>query len=357
MGGKSDPPPPPDYTGAATATAAGNLEAAKQAQIGNMINQVTPQGTVTYTPIGQTDDVTRWQQTVSLSPAQQALYNQNQAINQQLGNVANKGVGYVQKALNQPLSFQGMQALQSPQLIQQKASDMAYQNATRYLDPQFQRQQSGLENQLSNQGITRGSEAWNNAMQQQDMARQQAYEGARNQAYLQGMQGAQQLYGQGMGTRQQQLTEEQLLRQDPINMLNAARTGQQMQVTQQPQVATSAPGQRVTTAGPDLLGAATATGQYNQGVYNAQQAGQGQMLGGLFQLGAAGIPSIFASDRRLKRNIKQIGKLNNGLNVYSYEYVWGQPSIGVMADEVEHIQGAVVEHPSGFKMVDYSKVI
>lgn len=285
MGGKSSPPPAPDYAGAAQATAAGNLEAARQAQIGNMINQVTPQGTVTYNPIGQQDGVTRWQQTVALSPEQQALYNQNQAINQQLGNVATQGVGYVQQALNQPLSFQGMQALQSPELIQQRASDAAYQNATRYLDPQFQRQQASLENQLANQGITRGSEAWNNAMQQQDMARQQAYEGARNQALLQGMQGAQQLYGQGIGTRQQQLTEAQLLRQDPINMLNAVRTGQQMQVTQQPNVATSAPGQLATTAGPDLLGAAAATGQYNQGVYNAQQAGQGGMLGGLFNLG------------------------------------------------------------------------
>lgn len=293
MGGKSSAPPPPDYAGAAQATAAGNLEAARQAQIGNMINQVTPQGTVTYNPIGRQDGVTRWQQTVNLSPEQQALYQQNQAINRQLGNVAQQGVGYVQQALNQPFSFQGMQTLQSPQMLQQQASDAAYQNAARYLDPQFQRQQASIENQLANQGITRGSEAWNNAMQQQQMARQQAYEGARNQAYLQGMQGAQQLYGQGMGTRQQQLSEAQLLRQDPINMLNAVRTGQQMQVTQQPQVGVSSPGQLAATAGPDLLGAASATGQYNQGVYNAQQARQGNMLGGLFNLGSAALPVFF----------------------------------------------------------------
>lgn len=286
---KPSAPAAPDYAGAAQATAAGNLEAAKQARIGNMVNQVTPQGNVTYDPIGQTDGVTRWQQTVNLSPEQQALYNQNQEVNQQLGNVAQQGVGYVQEALNQPLTFDQMQSLQSPQILQQQASDAAYQNATRYLDPQFQRQQAGLENQLANQGITRGSEAWNNSMQQQDMAKQQAYEGARNQAYQQGMQGAGQFYNQGMGTRQQQIAEAQTLQQNPINMLNAVRTGQQMQVTQQPQVGTSSPGQMATTAGPDLLGAANATGQYNQGVYNAQQAGRSGMLGGLFSLGAGGL--------------------------------------------------------------------
>jgi hypothetical protein len=354
MGSKSSPPPAPDYAGAAQATAVGNLDAARQAQIGNMVNQVTPQGSVTYNPIGQTDGVTRWQQTVNLSPEQQALYQQNQAINQQLGDVAGQGVGYVQQALNQPLSFQGMQSIQSPELIQQQASDAAYQNATRYLDPQFQRQQAEMENQLSNQGITSGSEAWNNAMQQQDMARQQAYEGARNQAYLQGMQGSQQLYGQGMGTRQQQLSEAQLLRQDPINMLNAVRTGQQMQVSQQPQVGMSAPGQRATTAGPDLLGAASATGQYNQGIYNAQSASDNALMSGLFSLGSAGLKY---SDRRLKKNIERIGTHALGIGLYAWEYLWGEKSEGVMADEVETVMPeAVIVHPNGFKMVNYAMI-
>lgn len=41
-------PPPPDYTGAAKATADGNLEAAKLATEANRVNQVTPWGKVTW---------------------------------------------------------------------------------------------------------------------------------------------------------------------------------------------------------------------------------------------------------------------------------------------------------------------
>jgi hypothetical protein len=80
----------------------------------------------------------------------------------------------------------------NPGQLQQQAADTAYQSATRYLDPQFARQQSGLENQLANQGITRGSEAWNNSMNQFGENKNQAYDQARSQAYTQGLSGANQ---------------------------------------------------------------------------------------------------------------------------------------------------------------------
>ena len=71
---------------------------------------------------------------------------------------------------------------------------------------------------------------------------------------------------------------------------------------------------------------------------------------------AGTLGSAYFSDRRLKTNIKHIGKTHGGINVYSYDYLWGEPGIGVMADEVSHIPGAVHTHSSGYKMVDYSKV-
>jgi hypothetical protein len=100
--------------------------------------------------------------------------------------------GYVQDALNKPFAFSNTQAALNPGQLQQQAADTAYQSATRYLDPQFQRQQSGLENQLANQGITRGSEAWNNATDQFNANKNQAYDQARSQAYTQGLGGANQ---------------------------------------------------------------------------------------------------------------------------------------------------------------------
>ena len=100
--------------------------------------------------------------------------------------------GYVQDALNKPFTFSNTQAALNPGQLQQQAADTAYQSATQYLDPQFQRQQAGLESQLANQGITRGSEAWNNATDQFNANKNQAYDQARSQAYTQGLSGANQ---------------------------------------------------------------------------------------------------------------------------------------------------------------------
>lgn len=367
FGGGQSAPAVPDYASAANATAAGNLENAKLAQVANMVNQYTPQGKVEYKPIGTVDGFTQWGQTVSMSPEQQKLYDQSNRINQGLGDVSEQGLGYVQSALDKPLSFEGMQALQTPGQIQQAASDAAYQNATRYLDPQYERQGARLENQLANQGITRGSEAWNNAMAEQNAAKDMAYSGARNQAYSQGLTGAGQAYNQGLGTRQQQINEAQTLQQNPINMLNAVRSGQQMSAGAQPQVNTSAPGQMATVAGPDLLGAQSA--QYNAqlGAYNAQNAQSAQGLAGLSNMGTAAAAMKTAgmfSDRRMKENIIKVGKLDSGLDLYKFEYKpefkdeAGHGSfIGVMADEAESVfPDSVSVAANGFKQVNYGVI-
>ncbi len=289
-GGKgSSPPPAPDYTGAAQATAAGNKEAAIAAQVGNMVNQQTPYGTVTYNQIGEEYGTPRYQQVVTLSPEQQAAYNKDVAMNAALQDVGQQGLGYVQSALDKPLSFEGMQAIGTPGEIQQQASDAAYQNAMRYVEPRLQRQQASLENQLANQGITRGSEAWNAAMQDAEASRENIYGQAQNAAYTAGLTGAQQAYQQGLGARQQQIAEAQTLQSNPLNMLNAVRTGSQMQTSAMPQVGVSAPGQLATWSGPDLLGATTAMGQYNQGLYNAQSAASSNQMSGMMGLAGTGI--------------------------------------------------------------------
>lgn len=291
-------PAAPDYAAAARQTAAGNASQAQVAQYGSMTNQVTPYGTVSYTrqQVGKTkqgDPLNQWTQTMALSPEQQALYNQNQALNQTLGDIAQTGVGYVQNSMDNPLDFSQNQALQAPGQIQQQASNAAYQNAAQYLDPQFQQSNAQLANRLANQGITQGSEAYNNAMLNAGNQQQQAYESARNQAYLQGQQGAQQQYAQGLGTRQQQIAEQQVLRQDPLNTLNAIRSGQQLQVAQMPQVGVSNPAALQATQGPDMLGAVTAQGQYNQGLYNAQSAAAAQTNAALIGAGGAIGGAIF----------------------------------------------------------------
>ena len=365
-GGKGSAPPAPDYTGAAQVTAQGNKEAAIAAQAGNMVNQYTPYGSVEYNVRGYVDGTPQYEQRVNLSPEQQAAYNKDVAMNAALQDVGIQGVGYVQSALNKPLSFEGMQAIGTPGEIQQQASDAAYQNAMRYVEPRLQRQQASLENQLANQGITRGSEAWNAAMADAEASRENIYGQAQNAAYTAGLTGANQAYNQALGARQQQISEAQTLQQNPINMLNAVRSGSQMQTSAQPQVGTSSPGQLATWSGPDLLGATTAQGQYNQGLYNAQQASNSAMTSGLMGLGGAGMMALAMSDRRTKENIVKIGQLDNGLNIYSFEYkpefknhpLAGHGKfIGVMADEVEMVKPEAVKlMDNGYKMVDYGVI-
>jgi hypothetical protein len=64
--------------------------------------------------------------------------------------------------------------------------------------------------------------------------------------------------------------------------LNALRTGSQ--VTNPSFVNTP---QQQTVGGPNLSGAAQATGQYNQGLFNQQQASANNFNSGLFSLGSA----------------------------------------------------------------------
>ena len=85
--------------------------------------------------------------------------------------------------------------------------------------------------------------------------------------------------------------------------------------------------------------------------YNADLQSRGGFLSGLASLGSA---AILASDRRLKTNISLIGQRPDGLNLYSYDYIWGQPAVGVMADEVAALRpealGPVV---GGYATVNY----
>ena len=77
-------------------------------------------------------------------------------------------------------------------------------------------------------------------------------------------------------------------------------------------------------------------------------------------LGPAPIPSTgydvnYGSDRRLKKNIKLIGKSPSNLNIYSFEYKDKEGIYqGVMSDEIP--QEAVIKHEDGFDRVDYDKI-
>jgi hypothetical protein len=110
-----------------------------------------------------------------------------------------------------------------------------------------------------------------------------------------------------------------------------------------------------------VLGANALSQQQLNNNYQARMTANNALMSGLFQLGGAAIGTMgppTPSDRRLKRDIKRVGTMANGLPVYEYRYVWGRKRhIGVMAQDVLKAGiNAVVRHWTGFLMVDYGKL-
>lgn len=89
----------------------------------------------------------------------------------------------------------------------------------------------------------------------------------------------------------------------------------------------------------------------------SRTAGTGGFLSGIFKA-ATGITSLF-SDRRLKENIKLIGKFGK-FTWYKYNYIGSEVlCVGVMADEVEAImpEAVTLDATTGFKKVNYAMLI
>lgn len=89
-----------------------------------------------------------------------------------------------------------------------------------------------------------------------------------------------------------------------------------------------------------------------------KKTGFGDVLGAVADIGA----SFAGSDKRMKTNIKKLGTVN-GINIYSWTWNklaqsmgWDkkyQYNVGVMAQEVKHIPGAVQEDENGYLLVNY----
>lgn len=269
---KSTPSAPatPDYKGAAEQTAQGNLEAARAAAAANRVNTYTPYGNITYSqPDANNPD--KWNASVELDPSQKKLLDQQNQTSLNLAGLQNSAYDRVQGALNQPYA---------QSYDPTKATNTAYESLMARMNPQYDRQQSQLDSQLANQGITMGSEAWKNAQTQFGQTRNDAQTQAALNAINLGMQQQQQRYAQ-----------ESTNRNNPLNELNAIRTGSQ--VTNPSQINTPQQGQ---TQGANYLGAAQAQGQADQNIYNSQVGSANaanSVLGGIAGQGGAAAMMFF----------------------------------------------------------------
>lgn len=274
--GKSDPPPAPDYAGAASATAAGNLDAARVASKANRVSQYTPYGNLIYTP-GVNNDPDQWRADVELAPEQQQMLDQQNQISLGLGSTMNQGLGYVQQMLDSPLSTEGFTNVDPASVA---GREQVTATLLERMQPSMDRSRQQKENALMIQGHNRGGEAWNAT--QDDLSR--AENDQRMAAVLAGGGEQSRLIGLQDAQRRNQLAETQTLRNEPLATLNAVRTGAQ---PTNPQF-TNVP-QQQTTQGPNLLGAAQSQYGAQMNNYNANQAQNAAMMQGLFSLGGAAL--------------------------------------------------------------------
>ena len=204
-----------------------------------------------------------------------------------------------------------------------------------------------------------GSAGFQNQVVQQNqqtaLQQQQAQNAAQAQQFNQAMQGAQ--FG---NTAAQQALQQQLsLYNQPLNQISALMSGSQVQMPQFQGY------QGANVAAAPIMAGAQAQDQAAMQRYNAAQSGSNALTSGLFgaagmalggPMGGAigqGVAGMF-SDRRLKSNIERVGTHPLGIGIYEYD-IFDRRERGVMAQEVEQVMpSAVIEHPSGFKMVNYA---
>ena len=360
--GTQKAPKTPNYAAAAQATADSNKAAALTTGALNRPTQITPTGSQTWSLKPGADPNNPqpgdWIATTSYSPEQQKLYEGQTAAQQGLVDTANAGVGGlaglgVGQGLGEVApSFTGDVSKTADQFSadRQAISDALYANQTKYLGDQFARDDENLRSQLLSRGLTEGSAAYDNALRDQQRTQNDAYGTAANYATMQSAQ-MQKLMQDALlnsATTQQNLYTQGLSgaateQNQPLNQILALMGGGQVS---QPNL--QAYGQYGQYQGADMLGAAQS--RYNSGLAGAQFNNQvnSQNMQDLAQMGMA----LF-SDRRLKSNIRPLCTLPSGQVLYAYD-IFGQPSVGVMADETA--PDAVMITASGYQAVDYSKI-
>lgn len=251
-------PKAPDPVATAQAQAAMNRDTAITQQQINMMDQNNPWGSINYEQTGVegfTDSSGKWvetpkyTQTTTLTPEQQAIFDQTQASETNLAGIANDQSAFLKDYLNRPFEFDNGDAeqwaydLASPRILQQQGQNEAMLRST-----------------LANKGIREGSAAWNAEMGRLTNANTDQM----NQLALTG--------------RQQAFSEALAGRNQPINEITALLSGSQV----------SNPAQMSGPTPQSGVGGVDYTGLVKDN-YRAEVANQQNMMGGLFGLASAGI--------------------------------------------------------------------
>lgn len=369
----------PDYTAAAQAQAESSREVTEQQTWANRPDQVTPYGSVTWANTPTYDPATgqtlnKWTQNTTLDPKAQAALDSQLSVTQQRSDLAESLTGRMFGEYGPGIdwnSFSSLgatpesQALDSGQKYYDQAGDAVWNQFQSRMGPQFQIQQTQLDQTLRNRGLKPGDQAYDAELAKLRQAQGDQSQTAMNQATTMAGSEASRMFGMDASAsgqnfsqdmqsanyqnqiRQQQIAEAAQQRGFTLNEINALLSGAQVSMPNAP----SFQGATKSDA-TNYMGAAQAQYSAAQDAANATNA----MWGGLMQ-GAGAAASMF-SDMRMKHSIRRVGTTPGGSRLYAYKYHGGLAErIGVLAQvEALHNPDNVGIAENGMLFVNYAGI-
>lgn len=390
-----------DPTNAAKQQGVDNMEMAKFNAANNRPDTYTVFGNQRWARDPENPD--RWILREELSPTEQAKYDKASGIELGALDSLTRAMPKIDEAINSPYKLEGSARTQlDPRYFanggklqgevdlagapgmpkadfrtRMMVTEAMQRMGKKPLDQRFGDQSKEIENTLTNQGITRGTEAWDREQKALEDAKTAAYGDLTDRSILSGGQEMERDFGMGMSRRQQgvderfrqgefknaatgqgynianmaaalensgraqnweEMAQGKLL---PINVMSALLTQGQVNAPK------FQPYNNNISADPAPTYAANQ--QKNQNSINSANA-RNALIGSL----ASGAMGMFKfSDARLKSHVREIGVLPSGLPFYDYT-IGGKQEEGVMAQDVEKVYpDLVVEDAQGWKLVNY----
>lgn len=259
--GKSAPKPPDPKETSAASTATNVGTAIANANLGN-VNQITPDGSLTYNQsgtykwtdpyTGKTYDIPTYTATQTLSDANQAIKDQTDSAKLNAGTAVNKLSAQLPDIFSTPLDL-------SSGNIEQYINSHFDDDFNKTWDTNY----TNLESSLANRGVRMGSDAYTKAIDDFSTQKSNAHDN---------------LYGNNWDRA---VTDYLTERNQPLNELSALLTGSQ--ITPPNYVNANEP----TIPTTDVAGLINTNYQQKLAAYQQQQEAMGGLFGGLMNLGTS----------------------------------------------------------------------
>lgn len=271
-----------------------------------------------------------------------------------LAGASNSAQQQLMQAMSSPLSFSSLPGVSSGDAARQQGIEAAYGQASSRLDPRFARAKEDERTRLLNQGLSEGSEAYNQAMGQLGMQENDAYNQALFSAVGQGQSAGDSIFRQDMARRGMGMEEMLRQRAQPLMELQ----GMQGLLGQQGFMG-AGQGQA-----PNLLAAAMGYDNARLRGHEAQQQFLSELISAGVQGGAAAGQAIAMCDERAKVDVARLPEeAVPGVPLATFRYAegMGPPGLhlGVIAQDLEKVYPEAVSERDGMLWVhsDFAPVV